>query len=149
MKKGIDYIGVAAGAMVFNHEGRVLLAKRGTLARNEKGKWEFPGGAVEFGERCEDAVKREIREEFDIEIEVVGFLHLVDDIMPHEHQHWVGPSYIARHIFGTPRVMEPGKIDEVMWAPLDEIDETLLSNASRIDFREYTKRYGTNPPGEV
>ncbi|MBI4599433.1 NUDIX domain-containing protein [Candidatus Uhrbacteria bacterium] len=73
MKKGIDYIGVAAGVMVFNNGGKVLIAKRGALAKNESGKWEFPGGAVEFSERCEDTVKREAKEEFDIEIEIVEF----------------------------------------------------------------------------
>jgi len=44
MKKGIDYIGVGAGAIIFNKDGALFLAKRGKEARNEKHKWEFPGG---------------------------------------------------------------------------------------------------------
>jgi len=48
MKKGIDYIGVGAGAVIFSREGKVFLAKRGTEAGNESGKWEFPGGGVDF-----------------------------------------------------------------------------------------------------
>lgn len=146
MKNGIDYIGVAVGAMVFNDEGKLLIAKRGPLAKNERGKWEFPGGAVEFGERCEDAVKREVKEEFDIEIEIVELLCFIDDILPKEHQHWVSPSYIARFVSGYPRVMEPGKIDEMRWVSLDEIDVSVLSQASRNDFVEYTKKYGVYPP---
>ncbi len=132
--------------MVFNNEGKVLIAKRGPLAKNECGKWEFPGGAVEFGERCGDAVKREAKEEFDIDIEVVEFLCLVDDILPDEHQHWVSPSYIAKYISGNVRIMEPGKLDEVKWVPLDEIDASMLSQASRNDFMEYNKKYGKRPP---
>ncbi len=48
MRKGVDYIGVGVGGVIFNDEGKVFLAKRGAAARNEAGKWEFPGGAVEF-----------------------------------------------------------------------------------------------------
>ena len=64
MKKGIDYIGVGSGAIIFNRVGKVFLAKRGREARNESGKWEFSGGGVEFGERLEDALVREVREEY-------------------------------------------------------------------------------------
>ena len=63
MNKGIDFIGVGVGALIFNNEGRIFLAKRGPEARNESGKWDFPGGSVEFGEKVEEALKREIKEE--------------------------------------------------------------------------------------
>jgi 8-oxo-dGTP diphosphatase len=58
MKKGIDYICVGAGAIIFNMNGALFLAKRGREARNEKYKWEFPGGSVEFGETLEKALVR-------------------------------------------------------------------------------------------
>ena len=62
MKKGVDYIGVGVGAVIFNSEGKVFLSKRGPKARNEVGTWEFPGGGVEFGEKLADALVREIKE---------------------------------------------------------------------------------------
>ncbi len=55
MKKGIDYIGVGVGAIIFNTDGKVFLARRDRKARSELGKWEFPGGGVEFGETLEHA----------------------------------------------------------------------------------------------
>lgn len=58
MKPGKDYIGVGCGVIIFNKEGKVFIAKRGFGARNERGKWDFPGGSVELGEKCEDAIKR-------------------------------------------------------------------------------------------
>ncbi|MDO8524700.1 MAG: hypothetical protein Q7R99_03655 [bacterium] len=42
MKRGVDYIGVGAGAIIFNNEGKVFIAQRGPGARNESGKWDFP-----------------------------------------------------------------------------------------------------------
>ena len=44
MRKGVDYIGVGVGAIIYDRDNRVFLAKRGKEARNETGKWEFPGG---------------------------------------------------------------------------------------------------------
>ncbi len=51
-------------------EGRVLIARRGDHVRHPW-KWEFPGGKVHPGEALSDALKREIREELNMEVEVV------------------------------------------------------------------------------
>tara|TARA_Y100000310_G_scaffold312067_1_gene359024 strand:+ start:163 stop:495 length:333 start_codon:yes stop_codon:yes gene_type:complete len=48
MKKGIDYIGVSAGVMVFNDKGELFLSKRSQNVSNERGCWETPSGGVEF-----------------------------------------------------------------------------------------------------
>lgn len=45
---GKDCIGVGAGALIFNEDNKMLLALKGKKAKNERGKWEIPGGAVEF-----------------------------------------------------------------------------------------------------
>ena len=90
MKKGIDYIGAGVGAAIFNEEGKLFFTKRGQKAHNERGTWEIPGGSIEFGETCEEAVRREIKEENDIDIEVVELLGICDHIIPDEHQHWLG-----------------------------------------------------------
>jgi len=44
-------------------EGKLLLVKRKREGHEIDKKWELPGGKVEFGERLEDACKREIQEE--------------------------------------------------------------------------------------
>ena len=145
MQEGVEFIGVGVGALVFNQEGKVLLAKRGPEARNEKGKWEFPGGSVEFNEKCEDALKREIKEEFDIEIEVLELLEVADHFVPKEKQHWVAPSYVARYVLGEPKVMEPGKIDEIKWVSLEEIDVASISLVSQSNLLKYREKYGNKP----
>lgn len=146
MNKGVDYIGVGVGALVFNDDGYVLIDKRGSLARNEVGKWEFPGGGVEFNEKLEDAIKREIKEEFGIDIEILELLEVTDHFIPEEKQHWVAPTYIARKVHGTARIMEPDKIAEIRWVPVSELKQYDLSIVSKSNLKAYQKKYGENPP---
>lgn len=57
---------VAVG-LVFNAEGKILIAKR-PLHKYKGGLWEFPGGKVESGETALQALKREFMEEVGIQI---------------------------------------------------------------------------------
>jgi 8-oxo-dGTP diphosphatase len=58
---------VVGAALV--RDGRVLASRR-TAPAHLAGLWEFPGGKVEPGESDEDALRRELREELGVEIEV-------------------------------------------------------------------------------
>lgn len=115
MKRGIDYIGVGVGAVIVNPRGQVFMARRGPRAKNERGLWEFPGGSVEFGETLADALRREIREEYGIEIAVGALLDVVDHILPGEGQHWVSPTYICAVLSGEPAIREPEKCTAIGW----------------------------------
>lgn len=115
MKRGIDYIGVGVGAILVNGRGQMFLARRGPTAKNERGLWEFPGGSVEFGETLADALRREMREEYGIEIIVGELLDVIDHILPEEQQHWVSPTFICMIASGEPGIREPGKCSEIGW----------------------------------
>ena len=141
MKRGIDYIGVGVGAMIFNAAGAVFLSQRGPLAKNERGTWEFPGGGVEFGERLQDAIKREILEEYDMVIALTALLAVDDHILPDEGQHWVSPTYLAKHISGDHRIMEPGKCTAIGWFTLDNLPAP-LSAITQMNVASYQQKYG-------
>ena len=139
MKKGFDYIGVGVGAIIFNKDGKVFLAKRGSEARNEKHKWEFPGGSVEFGETLENALVREIREEYGFVIDVVQLLDVVNHILPEEKQHWVSPAYLCRYKNGKPCIKEPHKCEEIGWFNIGAIPSKDLSKASQKSLQSLKK----------
>ena len=139
MKKGVDHIGVGVGAIIFDSHKKVFLARRGKEARNESGKWEFPGGSVEFGETLEHALAREIMEEYGIEIEILSLLDVVNHIIPEEKQHWVSPSFLCRITRGEPVIKEPHKCDEIGWFSLDQLPESELTIASRKSLESLRK----------
>ncbi len=142
MKRGVDYIGVGVGAILVNPDGKVFLSRRGQNSKNEKGLWEFPGGAVEFGEKMADALQREMAEEYGIEIEVGDLLDIVDHILPAEGQHWVSPTFICRIKSGEPKILEPGKCSQIGWFEIDKIPAD-LSLVTQQNLLHYRQRLGT------
>lgn len=130
MKAGVDYIGVGCGALIINDQGEVLLQKRGQTSKNEAGFWSKPGGAVEYRERVEDAVIREIKEELGIDIELVKLMGFTNHIIEAENQHWISFNFLAKIVNGTPQNLEPGKIEEIGWFKLNELPEKLSKTTS-------------------
>ena len=116
--------------------GKLFLARRGPKAKNERGLWEFPGGSVEFGETLADALKREMREEYDIEIAVGELLDVVDHILPKEGQHWVSPAFLCTIVSGFPLIQEPEKCSEIGWFAPEVIPDD-LTLVTRINWKHY------------
>ncbi len=143
MRKGIDYIGVSVGALFTNKRGEIFLSKRSKHARNQKGCWETPGGAVDFGEKREDAIKREMKEEFGIDIEIIKELQTIDELLLKEKQHWVATIYTAR-IRGNrkPKILEPQKCDAIGWFSLDKLPSP-LSVVTKIGIKVYEEKCRT------
>jgi len=139
MRRGVDFIGVGVGAIIVNREGKLFLAQRGPQAKNERGLWEFPGGSVEFGERLTDALKREMREEYGVEIEIRDLLNVADHILPDEGQHWVSPSYVCVIKSGEPRIKEPGKCTAIGWFEPEALPAD-LTVVTRLDWQLYLER---------
>lgn len=121
MKKGKDYIGLGVGAVILNEKGEMLMMHRGPKSQNEPNCWDKPGGGVELGETREQALKREIKEEIDCEIEIIRELNTVDHIIKEENQHWVSTNFLCRITSGKPKIMEPHKCNELRWFSLSEI----------------------------
>ena len=65
-------IEVVAG-IIYNNENKFLVAQR-NLKKDQCGLWEFPGGKVEKEESYQEALKREIKEEFNADIEVMEYI---------------------------------------------------------------------------
>lgn len=74
---------IKVAAAIIKNNGMILATQRGY--GEFKGGWEFPGGKLEPGENSVEALKREIKEELDTEIEVGDLLETVEYDYPTFH----------------------------------------------------------------
>ena len=70
-------------AAIIIHENKIFATQRGY--GEFKDGWEFPGGKIEPGEKPQEALAREIKEELDVEIEVKEMLETVEYDYPAFH----------------------------------------------------------------
>ena len=136
MIQGKDYIGVGCGAFIINDKKELLLQLRNKAP--EKEHWCIPGGRVELFETFEEAVKREVKEETGVEVEIIRLLGICDHIIKKEERHWVSPSYLCKIVKGEPKIMEPTKHLDLKWFPLDNLPEK-ITITTRDAIRNYKK----------
>ena len=112
---------LGVGALIID-EGRILLVERGREPL--KDYWSLPGGVVETGERLEYAVRREVREETGLEVEVLHLLEVFERIMEdaggRAEYHYVLMDYVCRPVGGTLGAADDASA--VRWFGPEEID---------------------------
>lgn len=101
---------------------RVLLVRRGSEPL--KGQWSLPGGGLETGERLEEGLVREVREETGLEVNILGLAGVYDRIMPDANGraqfHYVLIDYVCSVAGGSLRA--GGDAAEVRWIDEGELD---------------------------
>jgi 8-oxo-dGTP diphosphatase len=107
-----------------------------------KGVLSFPGGKVDLGERVEDAVKRELREETNLDIEPTDILGVYSDPSRDPRGHRISITFIARIISGEAKAA--GDAESVEWLPLnDQRDLAFDHNKILKDYQQWRKTKAT------
>jgi 8-oxo-dGTP diphosphatase len=122
---------VAACALV-DADGRVLIAQR-PAGRPMAGLWEFPGGKVEAGERTEDTLMRELKEELGIVVDEACLAPLAFASHSYPQFHLLMPLYVCRRWQGTVMALEGQKLawvrpNRLRDYPMPPADEPLVSH---------------------
>ena len=104
---------LAVRAVIRDEQGRCLLLRRSPMNKGFVGQWEWPGGKVDPGEDFDAALRREVREETGLEIELLGLVGSFDFEMP---QARIATLCLeAQPAGGALRLSE--EHDELAWVP--------------------------------
>jgi 8-oxo-dGTP diphosphatase len=126
---------VAACALI-DADGRVLIAQR-PAGRPMAGLWEFPGGKVEAGERPEETLIRELKEELGITVNEACLAPLTFASHAYPDFHLLMPLYVCRRWEGTVQAQEgqtiawvrPNRLKEY---PMPPADVPLISHLTTL-----------------
>jgi 8-oxo-dGTP diphosphatase len=134
MEKGIDFTGIAVVYLCHDGNGHILLNKRGLNTRDEQGKWDGGGGALELGGTVEETLRKEIKEEYSADILDFQFLGYRDVHREHDDKktYWVALDFVVRVDRQKVKNGEPHKFDEVGWFTLDNMPSPLHSGFAKF-----------------
>ena len=122
----VNLVLVAACALI-DPDARVLIAQR-PAGKPMAGLWEFPGGKVEAGERPENTLIRELKEELGIVVDETCLAPLTFASHGYPDFHLLMPLYVCRRWEGTVTPLEgqtlagvrPNRLREYPMPPADE-----------------------------
>ncbi len=134
MKKGVDYPAITVSYICHDGKGNYLMNKRSANCRDEHGTWDFGGGGLDLGEKVEDCLKKEIKEEYGvepIEYKFLGYLDLFRNLSGID-THWISFEFLV--LVDSLKVIngEPHKFDKIKWFRLDNLPKPLHSVAPLI-----------------
>jgi 8-oxo-dGTP diphosphatase len=131
----VKLILVAACALI-DADGRVLIAQR-PAGKSMAGLWEFPGGKIETGERPEQSLIRELREELGIVVkeECLAPLTFASHLYPDFHL--LMPLYVCRRWEGFVEAQEQQALKwvrplDLRNYPMPPADEPLISHLATL-----------------
>ncbi len=124
---------------IFNSAGELYLQKRVMTKKIQPGKWDTAvGGHVDYGEKIEDALLRETREELGVRDFTPEFL------MRYEFRSQVEAElvYIYKCVYDGDFNLDPSEVDEGRFWSLDEIKKSIGKGLFTPNFESEIERLG-------
>ena len=115
--------GVSCVFICHDGAGAILLARRSSGARDEPGAWDCGAGALEYGETFEDAVRREVREEYCADALDIRTLGVRNVLRANPPSHWIAIVFAVQVARDQVTIGEPHKFDELGWFAADALPE--------------------------
>lgn len=128
------------GGLIFNQKGKVFLMK----SPKWKGKYTIPGGHIEMGETIEQALKREIKEETNLDIFDIKFITLQEFIFGeefHEKKHFLFFDY-ACQAKNTDVILNKEGV-EYVWISIDKALKLPIESYTRTAILKYKEKYSS------
>ena len=134
LQRGVDFIGVTVVFYCHDGRGNFLMHKRSKNCRDEIGNWDVGGGGMEFGESFEEAVKREILEEYCCEVDELKQIGAYNILRENngKRTHWIGILFKAKVDPDQVKIGEPEFMEELGWFSKNNLPSPLHSNFMTI-----------------
>lgn len=133
-----NYPEPTVGALIFNGEGKLFLMR----SHKWRGKWVVPGGHIELGETMEQALRREIREETNLEIrdiEFICFQEFIHDERFWQRRHFIFFDYACRT--DSTEVVLNDEAQDYAWIDLDRAMAMPVEHYTAVAITEYRKKH--------
>jgi nucleoside triphosphatase len=125
------YPEATVGALIVNENGEVLIVR----SHKWGGKYSVPGGHIELGERAEDAIRREVKEETGLDADPVELLIVQQAIYPkdfYKHEHYLFMDYVL-NAKSRKVQLDQRELQEYVWVKPED--------ALKMDLEEYTRNF--------
>lgn len=114
------------------YQGIVLIERK-----NPPHGWAIPGGFVDVGETCEQALVREMKEETNLDVEITGLLGIYSDPSRDSRFHTASAVYVCK-ASGVPEAQDDAKNLKIVSLESVPYDTLVFDHATII--RDYLLR---------
>ncbi|MGE5556163.1 MAG: NUDIX hydrolase [Methanocella sp.] len=122
--------------VVIVKDGQIVLIKR----RNEpgRGKWSIPGGIVDLGERIQQTVIREAKEETCLDVADPHLIDIVDNVEfdpdGKVKYHYVIVDFLVKVVGGD--IAAASDAEEIRWVKFNDVESYVLTSSFREFFQK-------------
>lgn len=125
---------------VINGKPSILVAKRATTKKFLPGKYELPGGHIDYGENPEDGLKRELLEELGLDVTIGSLFAAFTYINEIKGSHSIELLYFAQAKEGSEPTVNPEDHSGLLWVNEDNINLVEQENGSDDQELPYLKK---------
>ena len=132
---------VGIGVILINKEEKILIGKR---CGSHACKYSISSGHLDVGETFEQAAKKEIKEETDLDIRFPKVIAVTNNLDTYKEEglHYISIALLVKKYSGKLKIMEPSKCEEWLWVnprklPQPHFDASYLAVQCYLESKFY------------
>lgn len=128
--KGVSFTGITTAFFCYDDQGRIFLSKRSKNARDEHGRWDAGEGGLKHGQAIEQNMRRELKEEYNVEplkVDFIGYMDMFRKTAEGIDNHWLAMDFAVKVDPAKIKINEPDMVDGSGWFTLDNLPSPMHS----------------------